>query len=95
MEKLLRETWIQEKMPQKWTKAIICPIYNRGDKLDCQNYNIWSDTIKNIIEEYQCEYRRANTYAEWNTSRKLQTQDTSRPISETKRSIEGIEVFGT
>lgn len=38
MEKLLRKIWIQEQLPCEWTEAILCPIYKKGDRMECQNY---------------------------------------------------------
>lgn len=35
---LILQIWNQEKMPEKWDKAIVCPIYKKGDKHNCNNY---------------------------------------------------------
>jgi hypothetical protein len=26
-------------LPEKWEESIIVPVYNKGDKTDCDNYN--------------------------------------------------------
>jgi hypothetical protein len=30
--------WNKEKLPQQWKESIIVPIYEQGDKTDCNNY---------------------------------------------------------
>jgi hypothetical protein len=30
--------WEKEIMPEKWQTAIICPIFRKGSKLECENY---------------------------------------------------------
>lgn len=35
---LVLSIWIQERMPQQWTRSIICPLHKKGNMLDCTNY---------------------------------------------------------
>jgi hypothetical protein len=30
--------WIKEELPQQWKKSILVPIYKKGDKTDCNDY---------------------------------------------------------
>jgi hypothetical protein len=35
---LIRKVWAQEQIPDEWKRSIICPIYKKGDLLECTNY---------------------------------------------------------
>jgi sorting nexin-29 len=32
------DIWEKEYVPKEWRKSIICPVYKKGDKLECTNY---------------------------------------------------------
>ena len=38
VHELTKLMWTTESMPQEWNKGIICAIYEKGDKLECNNY---------------------------------------------------------
>jgi hypothetical protein len=31
-------TWTSETLPRSWIEEVLCPVYKKGDKLDCKNY---------------------------------------------------------
>jgi len=38
IHKLIISIWNKEELPEEWKESIIVPIYNKGDKIDCNNY---------------------------------------------------------
>jgi hypothetical protein len=35
---VIQQSWTDETLPRSWTEGILCPVYMKGDKLDCKNY---------------------------------------------------------
>jgi hypothetical protein len=35
---LCQKIWNDEELPEEWNKAIVVPLYKKGDKLNCNNY---------------------------------------------------------
>jgi hypothetical protein len=35
---LIHKIWMEEKMPEEWSIAVICPIHKKGSKMDCDSY---------------------------------------------------------
>jgi hypothetical protein len=49
IHKLIFSIWNKEELPQQWKESIIVPIYEKGDKTDCNNYrgiSVLSTTYK-------------------------------------------------
>ena len=36
--------WEPEQLPDEWKDGVICPIYKKGNKLDCENYQAFTIT---------------------------------------------------
>jgi hypothetical protein len=35
---MIQQAWASETLPRSWTEGILCPVYKKGEKLDCKNY---------------------------------------------------------
>lgn len=38
LEQIIIKTWREEKIPEAWNLSIVCPIYKKGDIMNCNNY---------------------------------------------------------
>jgi hypothetical protein len=38
INRLICSMWNKEELPQQWKESVIVPIYTKGDKTDCNNY---------------------------------------------------------
>jgi hypothetical protein len=38
IHKIINSVWNRDELPQKWKESIIVPIYEKGNKTDCNNY---------------------------------------------------------
>jgi hypothetical protein len=38
LQALIQQAWTTETLPRSWTEGELCPVYTKGDKLDCKNY---------------------------------------------------------
>jgi hypothetical protein len=68
---LVRQTWEEKSIPEKWKETIIAPIHKRGDRARCENYrgialghaaykillNIILGKIKPYIEKIKEDYQ--------------------------------------
>jgi hypothetical protein len=35
---VIQQAWNSETLLRSWTEGVLCPVYKKGDKLDCKNY---------------------------------------------------------
>jgi hypothetical protein len=38
LHEMIQQAWASEKLLRNWTEEVLCPVYKKGDKLDCKNY---------------------------------------------------------
>jgi hypothetical protein len=38
LHEVIQQHWTNETLPRSWTEWVLCPVYKKGDKLDCKNY---------------------------------------------------------
>ena len=38
LHEMIQQAWTSETLPEDWTKGVLCPVFKKGDKLDCANY---------------------------------------------------------
>jgi hypothetical protein len=36
--KLINKAWDEETIPQRWKETRICPLHEKGDRSNCENY---------------------------------------------------------
>jgi sorting nexin-29 len=55
---LIKRVWEREQVPQEWSTAIMCPLYKKGNKLECSNYygisllNVTYTILTNLMARY-------------------------------------------
>jgi hypothetical protein len=55
---IIVSVWEKDEIPADWQMALICPVYKRGDKLNCSNYrgisllNVMYKIFTNTLARY-------------------------------------------
>jgi hypothetical protein len=39
LNEMIQQVLIGETLPESWIEGVMCPVYKKGDKLDCKNYH--------------------------------------------------------
>jgi hypothetical protein len=61
---VIQQAWTGETLPRSWSEGELCPVYKKGDKLDCKNYrrtcllNVTCKDFAKIL--YDCLLPHAN-----------------------------------
>jgi hypothetical protein len=48
LEEVIQLAWMSKKLPESWTKEVLCPVYKKEDKLDYTNYLHAEHSIQNF-----------------------------------------------
>ena len=71
LHELIQRHWSEEKLPPEWKMGVICPIFKKGCKLECNNYcgisllptaykifsNILADRLQPLVEDFLHPYQ--------------------------------------
>jgi hypothetical protein len=38
LHEVIQQTWTSKTLPRSWTDGVFCPVYKKGDEIDCKNY---------------------------------------------------------
>jgi hypothetical protein len=38
LHEVIQQAWTSETLRRNWTEGVLCPVYKKGDKIDCKNY---------------------------------------------------------
>jgi len=38
LHKLINIIWEQEEIPESWRVSVLCPVFKKGDTMECENY---------------------------------------------------------
>jgi hypothetical protein len=65
---VIQQAWTSETLPRSWTDGVLCPVYKKGDKLDCIDYRgicLLNVTHKVFAKIYDHLLRHANAAVQY------------------------------
>jgi hypothetical protein len=54
LHEVIQQAWTSKTVPRSWTEGVLCPVYKKGDKLDCKNYR--GISLLNVTNNIPCQH---------------------------------------
>jgi hypothetical protein len=66
LHEVFQQAWTSKTLPRSWTEVVLCPVYKKGDKLDCKNaYKVFAKILYDrllshanaAVQQYQAGFQ--------------------------------------